>query len=43
MCGGMTEEEKEKKKQNDDIEKGIKEEKIRNAKEIKMLLLGLQT
>ncbi|KAJ3372763.1 Cysteine synthase 1 [Kappamyces sp. JEL0680] len=40
MCGGMSEEDKEKKKQNDEIEKKIKEEKIASAKEIKMLLLG---
>jgi hypothetical protein len=41
MCGGMTEEEKEKKAANDAIESKIKKEKIALAKEIKMLLLGL--
>lgn len=39
MCG-TTEEEKERKKQNDDIDLTLKKEKLALGKEIKMLLLG---
>ncbi|KAJ2989298.1 guanine nucleotide-binding protein subunit alpha, partial [Globomyces sp. JEL0801] len=40
MCGGMSPEEKELKKANDEIEQNLKKEKLTLAKEIKMLLLG---
>jgi guanine nucleotide-binding protein subunit alpha len=40
MGCGMSAEEKERKKANDEIDKHIKQEKIASAKEIKMLLLG---
>jgi len=41
MCGGaVTEEEKEKRKKNQEIEQAIKKDKAISEKEIKMLLLG---
>lgn len=41
MCGGsVSEEEKEKRKQNEEIDKKLKIEKAALAKEVKMLLLG---
>ena len=41
MCGGsLSEEEKEKRKQNDVIEKKLRAEKAALAREVKMLLLG---
>ncbi len=39
----MTEEEKEKKKKNQEIEQAIKKDKAISEKEIKMLLLGMKT
>jgi guanine nucleotide-binding protein subunit alpha len=41
MGCGMSAEEKEKKRANDEIENKIKKEKLALAKEIKMLLLGI--
>lgn len=42
MCGGgLSEEQKELKKRNEDIEKNIKKDKAIAEKEIKMLLLGI--
>lgn len=41
MCGpGQTEEQKEQKKANEEIDKQLKQEKVTKEKEIKMLLLG---
>lgn len=40
MGCGMSVEEQEKKKANDEIEINLKREKVALAKEIKMLLLG---
>ena len=40
MGCGMSAEEKEQRKLNDEIDSGIKKEKMALAKEVKMLLLG---
>ena len=41
MGCGMSAEEKEQRKLNDEIDMGIRKEKMALAKEVKMLLLGL--